>query len=77
MLVGILDDVDEAGVGDGVGVMVVPAVATSILPERPIDEDDDDDDGCCSMLLLLSVSSTFLAGIDASFCRLLYIEGLL
>ena len=81
MLVGILDDVDDArtdaGVGEGVGVMVVPAVATLILPERPVDDDDDDDDGCCSVLLLLSLSSTFLAGIEASFCRLLYIEGLL
>ena len=81
VLVGILDDADEARTeaGEGVGVMVVPAVATPMLPGIPVDDedDDDDDDECCSVLLVLSVSSTFLAGIEASFCRLLYIEGLL
>ena len=66
---GMLDEAEEAstdeGVGEGVGARV--------------DDDDDDegDDDCCSVLLLLSVSSTFLAGIEASFCRLLYMEGLL
>ena len=59
-------------------MMFVPAVATSMLPGIPVVVADADD-VCCSVLLLLSVSSTstFLTGMEASFSRLLYIEGLL
>ena len=64
MLDEAVDASTDAGVGEGVGA-------------RVDDDDDDDDDEFCSVLLLLSVSSTFLAGIEASFCRLLYIDGLL